>query len=410
MGLNNQHRWKVLAAGVAANVSFSCVVGGIPATAVDLRSRYHLSNSELGLALGILGLGIAVSEIPWGLLTDRWGDRPVLLTGMLSVALSLLILAALSAHTLTVPGLCLGLFATGLLGSSVNGASGRAIMLWFQERERGLAMSIRQTAVPTGYALGAVLLPWLAHRYGFSVVFATAAALCLLCSGLVWLWIHEPSLTQPKTEIPRLSPLRDKHVWRAVLAISVLCAPQFAVLTYAGVFFHDALGLSVTTVSLVLVLIQIGAVIGRLWSGHWTDRLNNRRAYLKGCAFFCAAAFAGLSIAASMLETPSLLASITLPVAVILAGIVVSIWHGVAYAELATLAGAQRSGTALSMGNSGVFLGLFLTPIAASATVSHWGWGTLWALCAVCGLIAAGLFAQASGKVTALTPVNTQKA
>ena len=72
MLLNQQHRWKVLAAGVAANVSFSCVVGGIPATAVDLRSRYHLSNSELGLALGILGLGIAVSEIPWGLLTDRW--------------------------------------------------------------------------------------------------------------------------------------------------------------------------------------------------------------------------------------------------------------------------------------------------------------------------------------------------
>ncbi|MEB0206175.1 MFS transporter [Pseudomonas sp. CCC3.1] len=396
MALNQQHRWKVLAAGVAANVSFSCVIGGVPATAVYLRSSYHLSNSELGLALGILGLGIAVSEIPWGLLTDRWGDRPVLLTGLLSVALSLLILAAFSAHTLTAPGLCLGLFAAGLLGSSVNGASGRAIMLWFQERERGLAMSIRQTAVPTGYALGAVLLPWLAHTYGFSVVFATAASLCLLCSGLVWFWIHEPGITQPKTEMPRLSPLRDKQVWRAVLAISVLCAPQFAVLTYAGVYFHDALGLSVTTVSLVLVVIQIGAVVGRLWSGHWTDQHNNRRAYLKGCALFCAVAFAGLSVIASVLETPSFLASIALPIAVILAGIGVSIWHGVAYAELATLAGAQRSGTALSMGNSGVFLGLFLTPIAASATVSHWGWGALWALCAVCGLVAAWLFAQAS--------------
>ncbi|MDU7559661.1 MAG: MFS transporter, partial [Pseudomonas sp.] len=147
MPLNQQHRWKVLAAGVGANVSFSCVVGGVPATAVYLRSSYQLSNSELGLALGILGLGIAVSEIPWGLLTDRWGDRPVLLTGLLSAALSLLLLAAFAGHAPTALGLCLGLFATGVLGSSVNGASGRAIMLWFQERERGLAMSIRQTAV-----------------------------------------------------------------------------------------------------------------------------------------------------------------------------------------------------------------------------------------------------------------------
>ena len=36
-------------------------------------------------------------------------------------------------------------------------------------------MSIRQTAVPTGYALGAVLLPWLAHRYGFGAAAEKAA-------------------------------------------------------------------------------------------------------------------------------------------------------------------------------------------------------------------------------------------
>ena len=82
-----------------------------------------------------------------------------------------------------------------------------------------------------------------------------------------------------------------------------------------------------------------------------------------------------------------------LPVVLIVAGTLVSIWHGVAYAELATLAGAQRSGTAIAMGNSGAFLGLFLAPLVASAAVSQWGWGALWALCAVCALVAALLFA-----------------
>ena len=393
MPLNQQHRWKVLAAGVGANVSFSCVVGGVPATAVYLRSSYQLSNSELGLALGILGLGIAVSEIPWGLLTDRWGDRPVLLTGLLSAALSLLLLAAFAGHAPTALGLCLGLFATGVLGSSVNGASGRAIMLWFQERERGLAMSIRQTAVPSGYALGAIVLPWLAHTYGFSAVFAAAAALCLLCSGLVWRWIHEPEIAQAKPALQRVSPLRDLNVWRAVLAISLLCAPQFTLVTYAVVFFHDGVGLSVATASLVLAVIQAGAIVGRLWSGHWTDQRNNRPTFLKACALFSAAAFLGLSIASGVLPMPCALASVVLPVVLIVAGTLVSIWHGVAYAELATLAGAQRSGTAIAMGNSGAFLGLFLAPLVASAAVSQWGWGALWALCALCALVAALLFA-----------------
>src|SRR5882757_8917498 len=78
----SNHRWKVLGIGVAANASFSATFSGIPATAVFMRSGYQLGNGQLGLVLGLLGLGVALSELPWGLLTDRWGDRHVLLTGL----------------------------------------------------------------------------------------------------------------------------------------------------------------------------------------------------------------------------------------------------------------------------------------------------------------------------------------
>ncbi|MDI9653789.1 MFS transporter, partial [Burkholderia cenocepacia] len=46
----------------------------------------------------------------------------------------------------------------------------------------------------------------------------------------------------------------------------------------------------------------------------------------------------------------------------VFAGICVSAWHGVAYTELATLAGANHAGTALGMANTIVYLGLFATP------------------------------------------------
>lgn len=97
-----------------------------------MRMHYRLSNGQLGLALGLLGMGIAVSEIPWGLLTDRWGDRRVLLTGLGATSLMLCLFALFGAPSLThVPAawqLALGLFVVGLLGGSVNGSSGRAVM------------------------------------------------------------------------------------------------------------------------------------------------------------------------------------------------------------------------------------------------------------------------------------------
>ncbi|WP_256585260.1 MULTISPECIES: MFS transporter [unclassified Pseudomonas] len=400
MPVNNGHRWKVLGVGVAANASFSSVVGGLPATAVYMRATYQLDNAELGLVLGILGLGIAVSEIPWGLLTDRWGDRPVLLTGLLTSGIALIGLAMLALYAPTIVLLAIGLFVVGLLGSSVNGASGRAIMAWFKEGERGLAMSIRQTAVPGGYALGAVVLPYLAHTYGFVEVFSASAIFCLIACLFAGFWLYEPDFSsdaaKKQSQEPTASPLKDSRVWRIVLAIGLLCAPQFAILTYAAVFFHDVGNINITLVSATLAVIQIGAIVSRIWSGRWTDKNKNRRSYLKTCAWLSALTFLilGSTVSAAsfygMSETP--LASALIIGVMVIAGISVSAWHGVAYTELATLAGASRAGTALAMGNTCVFVVLFATPIAASALMTHFSWGVVWLAAAFCALLTVPLF------------------
>ena len=72
----------------------------------------------------------------------------------------------------TFDSLLLALVVAGFLGASVQSASGRAVMAWFPGSQRGLALGIRQTAIPiSGFA--ASLAPaagrargW--HRLGHS--------------------------------------------------------------------------------------------------------------------------------------------------------------------------------------------------------------------------------------------------
>jgi len=196
MAVSRRHRWKVLTAGVVGNAAFSVTFSGIPMTAVLMRSGYRLDNATLGLVLGLMALGVAVSELPWGLLTDRWGDRPVLLAGLGGTGLALAALATWAApdaqHIPGLPLLAAGLLLVGLLGGSVNGASGRAILRWFDASERGFAMSIRQTAIPLGGGIGALVLPLVAHRFGFAAMYGVLAAVCALAAGLCWAWVHEP--------------------------------------------------------------------------------------------------------------------------------------------------------------------------------------------------------------------------
>lgn len=408
------HRWKVLGVGFAANASFSAAFSGIPTTAVFLRSGYHLGNDGLGLVLGMLGLGIAVSELPWGLLTDRWGDRRVLLLGLLSTAAALAGLALFvvpsGAHVPGVATLALGLLLVGLLGGSVNGSSGRAVMAWFREGERGLAMSIRQTAVPAGGGLGALILPVLASRFGFASAYTVLALACATTAVFAWCWLHEPSHAEGSgagagaarnaavagAAPVRVSPLRDIGIWRVALGAGTLCVPQIAIVTFGTVFLHDFSRAGVLTISLTMAAVQTGAAIARVWSGAWTDRRGNRRAYMRACSVLTAALFVSLALVTGLAGMHHAAMTAVFALMIALGGISASAWHGVAFTELATLAGTNRAGTALAIGNTCVFLTLSVTPLAIPPLLSVGSWPMVWAVASVCALIALPVFPRAA--------------
>lgn len=403
------HRWKVLGVGVAANASFAAALGGIPATAVVLRADYRLGTGQLGLVLGMLGLGIVLSELPWGLLTDRWGDRRVLLTGLTATALVLAAMAVWGtpAHA-RVPApatLAAGLLALGLFGGSVNGSSGRAVMAWFAAQERGLAMSIRQTAVPAGGGVGALVLPALAAHAGFAAVFGVLAALCVVSAALAFAWLREPEpepeaggLDAARSETLRaVSPLRSAPVWRMVIGIGALCMPQIAVLSFASIFLHDVGQAGTAAVSATLFAVQGGAAFMRVWSGRWTDRRGNRRDYLRASGALTAALFAALAAQSAFvphLHPASGAVAVALAALLVSGGIAASAWHGVAFTELATLASQGHVGTALAMGNTGAFLAFWIAPSAIPTLLAWHAWPAVWGAAALCAFLAWPAFAH----------------
>jgi len=247
-------RWLVLAIGIAAQVAFSSAFSGLPAAGNQLRAAYGLSLQQLGVILAAIYLGIVISELAWGLLTDYIGERFVLVCGLLGTA-TVLILLGLFSHQLglgqaaSIP-LAVGFLFLGILGGSVNGSSGRAVMAWFRTGERGLAMSLRQTAIPVGGALGAAVLPTLAAASGSVVVFGFLASICILPALAALFWLTTPPVqsssmqmlaAKSERKIKKVSPnpLSNSVIWRIAIASALLTVPQFAVITFVPAFFRQ---------------------------------------------------------------------------------------------------------------------------------------------------------------------------
>lgn len=401
------HRWRILAIGVAANASFAAALAGIPTTGVFMRSGYLLDTTHLGFVLSAMGLGVAVSEVPWGIVTDRLGDRAVLLTGLgLTGAVLALMAVFVSPAAGYVPAaalLGLGLLCVGAIGGSLNGSSGRAVMAWFQEGERGFAMSVRQMALPAGGALGALILPTFAERLGFQAVYGTIAAFCFVTAAFGWAWLHEPPMRaapapgKPSATASRSSRglIRNGELWRTVCGLGALCVPQIAAVTFAAIFLHDVGHLGTAAISGSIVAFQTGAAITRVWSGRFTDRRKNRRPFLRACALLTAAVFGLLGLLAGPASVspghagPAVAAAVAL---IVLGGVVAQTWHGIAYTELATIAGAKHVATALGLGNTFVFVVYFLTPLSVPFVLRVSAWQGVWLAAAAAAVLAFLLF------------------
>jgi sugar phosphate permease len=387
---HSNHRWIVLGVGVSAQASFSLSYQGIPATGPLLQNAYHLTLDQLGLILGVISLGVASSEVIWGMLTDRLGDRFVLLLGLLSTGAIFALLAIFGSPRLSyIPEIALfggGLFILGIMGGSINGASGKAVMTWFQDGERGFAMSVRQTAVPIGGGIGAILLPWLALHYGFVSVFSALALTSLGAACATWVWLTTPSKTSTQQTILESitsKGLKNFDIWRLFIASGLLTVPQFAILTFSAIYLINQTHVGIGVTSAVIFTIQILTAITRVWSGRWTDRHNNRRTFVRTIAGLTGISLILLQILIGLGHYPY--AEIFL---IVCAGVLGSAWHGVAFTEIAVMAGASRVGTALGIENTAIFVAAFLTPVSMPFLLRWLSWGEIWGAIGVVCLIA----------------------
>jgi sugar phosphate permease len=157
--------------------------------------------------------------------------------------------------------------------------------------------------------------------------------------------------------------------------------PQFAVLTFATVFLVDVKHAGVAAASAAIFIVQVGGATGRIVSGQWTDRGLSRRSYIRGIGVLTALVVA---VTASLVDAPTIPVVVTL----VLGGLLASSWHGVAYTEVAAVAGAQRAGTALGIANTTVFTAAFLVPLIIPVVSANWSWTAVWFLAAASALLA----------------------
>lgn len=328
----------------------------------------------VGLAMGIYGLTQGILQIPFGLASDRFGRKRVIVLGLIVFAAGSFVAAAAPTLGWLVAG-------RALQGAGAVSAAVTALLADLtRDSVRTKAMALVGASIGLMFALSLVAAPPLAAQIGLGGLFTLTGLLALACIAVVLWWT--PPAPRRKADVPR-GRLGDVLTHAGLLRLNV------------GVFVLHAVQLAMW-VALPALLVEAGLAKDRHWLVYLPAVLASfvvmgalfpleRRGYLR-------AVFLG-SVGLVMLVQLGLLAASWQPGIPALAVLLFLFFCGFNVLEAtqpslaSRIAPPQSRGAALGVYNTLQSLGFFAGGAVGGWLAKNVGWQGLFGACAAMMLL-----------------------
>ncbi|MFB7842380.1 nitrate/nitrite transporter [Microbacterium sp. NPDC056052] len=186
--------WLIWIVGVSAYVLSITNRTSLSAVGVDAAHLFQADASTLSL-FAVLQLAVyGLMQIPVGLLLDRYGSRPIMVAGMLLMAVGQLVMAF-------APNVGVAIVARMILGAgdaAIFPGVLRLVAIWFPAQRGPLMAQLTGIVGQLGQLVALLPLPVLLHSTSWSVTFGSLAGLGVLFTVLVFALIRNrpPELTE----------------------------------------------------------------------------------------------------------------------------------------------------------------------------------------------------------------------
>jgi len=244
-----------------------------------LRRHFDADIAEVQLTLSIFLVGIALGQLVYGPLSDRFGRRPALMGGLLVYVLASVVCALapgipalIAARLLQAAGACAGPVVCRAVVRDVHGREGAARIFSYM----GAAMAL---APALGPILGGFVEAWLGWRANFAIlciygVIGFAATVAMLPETVPHRGEHGGLDAALRGY---LGLLRERRYMGFVLCVALAYGGIFCFISGSSFVFVDIIGLVPQLYGICFGTIVLGYILGTLVGGRLTRRLGVER-------------------------------------------------------------------------------------------------------------------------------------
>lgn len=339
---------------------------------------------QVGLVLGAYSLTQGLLQLPFGMASDRFGRKPVIVFGLVLFALGSLVAALADDITLTILGRALQ--GTGAISAAVTAC----IADQTRDSQRTKAMALVGASIGLTFALSLVLAPALYAAVGMQGLFHLTAVLAV-CGIAVVIWGVPAGVDGPGpskgTDRPAGAPsrttlrdvLRDTELMRLNFGIFALHFVQMAMFVVLPAWLVDRAGLPLPDhwmLYLPVVLVSFALMTPPLG---WSERQGKVRMLFLASVALVALVQIGYALGPAQAWWFGGLLLVFFTAFNILEALVPSM--------VSRLAPADARGTALGVYNTTQAIGLFAGGAGGGWAASAFGGVGVFVLCAAVMLL-----------------------
>jgi len=217
----------------------------------------------------------------FGMMADRWGRRPTLMANV--VAYSVFELASAFAPTLKV-----FLVTRALFGIAMGGEWGVGAALALEtlpSKERGFFSGLLQEGYVVGYLMAALVYGTLFPLIGWRGMFVIGALPSVIVIFILKRVEESPAWQQGRAARDAEEEMLGRGIWShlGIFAFMVLLMFGFNSFSHGTqdlypTFLQKNLQLTPKTVGFIAITYNIGALMGGICFGNWSERSGRRRA------------------------------------------------------------------------------------------------------------------------------------
>ena len=187
----------------------------LPVLSLSENTYMYATPQLLGLALGIYGLTQASLQIPFGMLSDRWGRKPIIVLGLIIFGIGSLIAATADS----IHGLLIG---RALQGAGAVAAALMALAADLTRKEcRTKAMACIGISIGAAFSIAFILGPLLYAYIGIKGLFYLSACLSILAIITLLTIVPSPTKKMRNVNPPNLRDIKSVLVNTSLIKLDI---------------------------------------------------------------------------------------------------------------------------------------------------------------------------------------------